>query len=172
MPFKRIFKPIEKLALNLGGTVGTLGTDKIQKPLINKNGVAIASVICYESVYGEFCTRYVKNGAQLLSIITNDGWWGNTPGHRQHLVYAAVRAIETRRSIVRSANTGISAFFNQRGDIFQETDYWEETAIQRTLNLNDKLTFYVKYGDYIGRISIFTSILLLLILISKRWIGN
>jgi len=68
----------------------------------------IAPIICYESVFGEFVTDYVKKGAQALFIITNDGWWKNTNGYKQHLYFASLRAIETRRQVVRAANTGVS----------------------------------------------------------------
>lgn len=166
MPFKSLFKHIEKFAIDMGGTVGTLGTDPERIPYHTTSGLKIAPIICYESIYGEFCSRFVRNGAQALFIITNDGWWGNTAGHRQHLQFASLRAIETRRSVARSANTGISAIINQRGDIVKATNYWEEDAINATININNKITFYVKYGDYIGRTAIFGSIMLLLITIS------
>ena len=119
-------------------------------------------IICYESIYGEFVSGYVNEGAGLLFIITNDGWWGNTPGYRQHFQYARLRAIENRRSIARSANTGISGFINQRGDVLKQTPYWEDAAITETLNANSSLTFYAKNGDYLGRLSAFTGILLLI----------
>ena len=99
----------------------------------------------------------------MILVITNDGWWGNTPGHRQHFLFSILRAIETRRSIARSANTGISAFINQRGDVFQQTAYWEPAVIKQQINANDKLTYYVKNGDYIARVSVFISVLVLLI---------
>ncbi|NQV01966.1 MAG: apolipoprotein N-acyltransferase, partial [Bacteroidia bacterium] len=71
--------------------------------------------------------------------------------HRQHFSFAHLRAIETRRSIARSANTGISAFIDQRGDAHDVTDYWVPAAIKGSLNANRELTFYVKHGDYIAR---------------------
>jgi apolipoprotein N-acyltransferase len=77
----------------------------------------IAPVICYESVFGEYVTDYVNKGANFIGIITNDSWWGNTPGFEQHWSFARLRAIETRRSVARSANTGASGFINQRGDV-------------------------------------------------------
>jgi len=123
----------------------------------------VAPLICYESVYGEFCGNFVQRGANLLFIITNDGWWGNTPGHKQHFSMARLRAIECRRSIARSANTGISCFVDQRGDVYQVTAYWVPDVISQDLNLNDALTFYVKMGDYIGRISAFLSVVFILI---------
>ncbi len=167
MPYAKYLRFIEGLAIDLGGTVGSLGTDKERRPYdATQKKLKIAPVICYESAYGEFCSRYVRNGANLIFVITNDGWWGNTPGHRQHLTFSSMRAIETRRSVARSANTGISAFINQRGDVQQPTPYWVEAAIRQEINANDKVTFYVRYGDYIARIAVFTSALLLLITIS------
>jgi apolipoprotein N-acyltransferase len=156
---------LDKLAIDLGGSVGSLGTDKVQKPLIINDTLKIATIICYESVFGDYCTKFVKKGAQAFFLITNDGWWGNTPGHKQHLTFTSLRAIETRRSIARSANTGISCFVNQRGDIQQATDYWVPTAIKQDININSNITFYVKYGDYFGRISVFITAIFILITI-------
>lgn len=163
MPSWGFLKPIQDYAINLGGTVGTLKVDDQRRVFAHKDGVfKIAPVICYESVYGEFVTKYVQNGANLIFIITNDGWWGNSPGHRQHLEFAKLRAIETRRSIARSANTGISAFFNQRGDMFQATPYSEEAVIRQKITANNALTFYVRFGDYLARISLFISAIFLI----------
>ncbi len=86
-----------------------------------------------------------------MSIITNDGWWGDTPGYSQHLRYASLRAIETRRSIARSANTGISALIDQRGVIQDSLGWWQRGYVKGNLNLNSKITTFVRYGDYIGR---------------------
>ena len=117
------------------------------------DGLKVAPVICWESVFGEYVTEYVKEkGANLIFIITNDGWWGETPGHRQHNSFARLRAIETRRSIARSANTGISSLINQRGDELQRIGWWERSAIRGSLNASDHLTFYVKHGDYLARL--------------------
>lgn len=107
-----------------------------------------------------------------MSIITNDGWWSNTPGYRQHLRYASLRAIETRRSIARSANTGISAFINQRGGRVAQTQWWVEESLTGSLNLNDEITFFVRHGDFIGRMATFVftlfSLMYLTMLITSR----
>jgi apolipoprotein N-acyltransferase len=166
------FKWFEKLAINLGGTVGSLGTDKIRKVFKTTNSVIIAPTICYESIFGEFFSEFVRNGAQIMCIITNDGWWGNTAGYRQHFAFAHLRAIETRRSIARSANTGISAFIDQRGDAHQVTKYWESAVIKSTINANSTLTFYVKHGDYIARIAVLCSALLLILTIILVFINR
>jgi apolipoprotein N-acyltransferase len=153
LPSYKNFKLLEKLAINMGGTIGSLGMDKIRRVYTTVKTVKVSPTICYESIFGEFFAEFVRNGAEVMIIITNDGWWGNTAGHRQHFTFASLRAIETRRSIARSANTGISAFIDQRGDPHQVTKYWEPAAIKGIVNANDRLTFYVKHGDYLARIA-------------------
>ena len=167
MPYPKLFKFTEKYAIDLGGTVGSLATDPERTPFVAPNGLKIAPCICYESVYGDFVAGFVRNGANAIFVITNDGWWGNTAGHRQHFLFSVLRAIETRRSVARSANTGISAFINQRGDVAQATAYWEPAVIKQNINTNDKLTFYVRYGDYIARISLLVAAVMLLLTISN-----
>ncbi|MFC2090523.1 apolipoprotein N-acyltransferase [Bacteroidota bacterium] len=164
MPAFNRFKFIQKLAVDLGGITRSHGTQEERSVFISpQDGVKVAPVICWESVFGEFVTEYVREkGAEFIFIITNDGWWKDTPGHRQHNSYARLRAIETRRSIARSANTGISSLINQKGEILESIGWWQRSAIKRTLNANDHLTFYVKHGDYIARISSFLSVLLVL----------
>lgn len=169
MPFMKYLGFLGDIVIDIGGSTGSYGRQNEPSNFVSKDGTKVAPVICYESIFGEYVTGYVKKGAELIFIITNDGWWKNTPGYKQHMSFARLRAIETRRSIARSANTGISCFINQRGDVFQPTGWWVDAVIQGTINSNDKLTFYVKYGDYIARISLFTSILLLLNLIVKRF---
>ena len=167
MPFSKYLGFIKDIVINIGGTTGSLGRQTEPSNFTAKDGIKVAPVICYESIFGEYITGYVKKGAGLIFIITNDGWWKNTPGYRQHMSFARLRAIETRRSIARSANTGISCFINQRGDVSQPTGWWKEAAISGTLHVNDKITFYVKYGDYIARVSVFLSVLLILSLIVR-----
>lgn len=161
LPSFKGFKWLENFAIDLGGTVGSLGMDSIRKVYTTINTVPVGPAICYESIFGEFFATFAKNGAQIMIIITNDGWWGNTAGHRQHFAFAHLRAIETRRSIARSANTGISALIDQRGDAHQVTPYWKPAVIKGNLNANEKLTFYVKHGDYIARVATVLTLLIL-----------
>lgn len=163
-PFKRLLFFMEPVVAQLGGTSAGLGTQKNRGVFANPP-FRIAPVICYESVFGEYFAGYVRAGAQAGFIVTNDGWWDNTPGHRQHLYFASLRAIETRRAIARSANTGISAFINQRGDIQQTLPYGVEGTLRQKIRTSDHITFYVQWGDMIGAIALFTSILFLLLTI-------
>lgn len=163
MPSWPILAPLEHFAINMGGIVGTLKTDDhLSLFTNNKEDYQICPLICYESAYGDYVAQSVKAGAQILFIITNDGWWGNTPGYRQHFLMAVLRAIETRRDVAQSATTGISGFINQRGDLLKQTKYKEAIAIKETLNLNSRLTFYVEHGDWLARGSTFISALILL----------
>lgn len=163
IPFESIIKPLKKLTIELGGTIGGLGSQPEPETFRSLDGATkIAPVICYESIYGEYVANYIRKGAGLIFIMTNDGWWKDTPGHKQHLAYARLRAIETRRSIARSANTGVSAFIDQKGDIIKKTDWWEPTALSGQLDINEDLTFYVIYGDYLGRLASFLGIGMLL----------
>ena len=173
MPSWWILQMIKDSALDLGGTVGTLKKDSEARTLSFDNH-KVGTLICYESVFGEYVTEFVKKGADMLFVITNDGWWGNSPGHKQHLEFSKLRAIETRRSIARSANTGISGFINQRGDIVEQSKYWEHTALRNSIKTNDKLTFYVRYGDYLYKISVFLTALVVAmtivkLILEKRW---
>ena len=156
-PYIHVLKPLLGDAmLNLGGTIASLGIDKERKVFSNPyNKGKIAPIICYESIYGEFVTEYVKNGANFLGIMTNDSWWGVTQGHQQLMAYAKLRAIETRREIARSANSGISAHINARGDVMADTLYEDQTALFAKVNLYDKMTFYTRAGDLLTRFSIF-----------------
>ncbi len=169
MPFMKYLGFIRDIVINIGGTTGSLGRQEAASNFVSADGTMVAPVICYESVFGEYVTDYVKKGAELIFIITNDGWWKNTPGYKQHMSFARLRAIETRRSIARSANTGISCFISQRGDVSQPTPWWQEAAISGSINANNELTFYVKHGDYIARVALFLSVLLVLLLVVKRF---
>ena len=161
-PYKRFFNLMSRFAIDLGGAMGSYATQPEREVFVTDDSVKIGTAICYESVYGDYYREYILKGAQVMSIITNDGWWGDTPGYRQHLSYASLRAIETRRAIARSANTGISAFINQRGEIISNTGWWKPASLVALLPLNDELTIFVRHGDIIGRLAQFLFILLAL----------
>ncbi len=164
MPYPKTLKFLQKIVERYGGSFVSYGTQNFRSVFESTDKkFRIAPVICYESIYGEYVTDYIRNGANFIFIITNDGWLGNTPGHRQHLGYSRLRAIETRRSIARSANTGISAFIDQKGDIIKSLGWDKRGAMECTLNANDYQTFYVKHGDYLGKISSQVSVGIILI---------
>ena len=164
-PYPAIFCKIDDM---LGGVMGRcVGQDEISLLHvrdIDSEKIPVGCAVCYESVYGEYYTGYVRKGAKAMAIITNDAWWGNTPGYRQHLSYASLRAIETRRAIARCANTGISAIISPSGKILKPTPWWEQASIRSYIPLRNDLTFYVTHGDITGRVCSFVFIMLLMAL--------
>ncbi len=170
MPFPKVFSFLDGVFAQLGGAVGGWGWQEEPSVLYAQSGIGAAPVVCYESLWGDWIGKQVKDGAQFIAIITNDGWWGNTSGKSQHEMYARLRAIETRRDVARSANTGISCFINQRGDITQNTKWWTRTAIKADINLNDEITFYVKSGDVIAKLLCVAAFILALIIPYRKWV--
>jgi len=169
-------KFMDKYFEQFGGTTGGYARQDERTVLVAGNsGYKIAPAICYESIYGEFLTNYVKKGANIIGIITNDGWWGNTPGHKQHLNYARLRAIETRRWVLRSANTGISCFIDPNGRIIDPQGWDKEASIKLAVPVqaNERLTFFVRTGDVISKIAAAATIILLIwsitVLVRKKF---
>jgi apolipoprotein N-acyltransferase len=116
-------------------------------------------------MFGEYLGELIQQGGKWALVMTNDGWWKRSPGAGLHFSYSRLRAIEMRRSVARSANTGFSGFINQRGDVLQKTDWWSRTVVTGELYSNQTLTFYARHGDFIGRVSAFVAALLFLLFI-------
>ncbi len=173
-PFSTVLKPLLSKAVgDFGGTTGTHGVQEERTVFTHSSGdFATSPVICFESVFGGFVGEFVRNGADFLCIITNDDWWDNTAAHLQHLHYARLRAVENRRSVARSANTGISAFINERGDILQSLPYREAGALRGEVTINKRLTFYSKSGDVIFRMAVFITLFMVLYAIAFRLRGK
>jgi apolipoprotein N-acyltransferase len=168
MPFQKYFSFIGKYVLDLGGSSGSLGASNEPVLFSGNEGVILGPVICFESVFGEYTGKMVKRGANLLVVLTNDGWWKDSPGTWQHFGYSRIRAVETRRSIAHCANTGISGFINQRGDVLKMTAVNTCAALSSPVQLNGEITFFVSHGDYLGKISTLLSVMVLISLMAYR----
>ena len=168
-PYKSALEPIlGDIMIDLGGTVAMKTTQDDREVFALDDDTQTAPIICYESVYGAYVGNYVKNGADFLSIITNDAWWRDTQGHQQHWSYAKLRAIESRKSIARSANTGISGAIDPTGKVIKKTKYDEPAVVAVEIPLNQKLTFYAEHGDFIARMGYFFSLVIFMIAVFKR----
>ena len=170
MPYFSYLRPLGRIVDRFGGISGSLGRQEDRTLFETDSGIPLAPVVCYESIYGDYLTGFFRKGAGLLIIVTNDGWWRDTPGYRQHQQYARLRAIESRRSVARSASTGLSSFINQRGEVIKVTEWWQPEAISAHLNINTENTFFTNTGNFPGKLSLFLSILLLLYMISQKQI--
>ena len=171
LPYRKAMFLFEPLVESLGGTTAGLGVSDSAKVFRYANGIAAAPLICYESVYGDYVREFTAQGANLLTVPTNDGWWDDTPGHRQHLAFASLRAIENRRYVLQAANSGISALIDARGELLHSTEYDEVATLEVRAELLQGTTFYVRYGDQLGRLGAGASCLLLLGLFARMW-GN
>lgn len=174
VPFVWMLGPLLKDGIDLGGATGTLGGQEERSVFVHTrfDSLVIGTPVCWEADFPGFTSEFVKNGAKALFAITNDGWWANTPGKSQHMYYASVRAIENRRDVVRSANTGISCYINQRGDISHQIPYGEDGAFAVDVHMNDELTIFSQMGDMIGRVSMFLCVALILSILVKRKTGR
>jgi apolipoprotein N-acyltransferase len=153
IPFIHSFPFLEEFAIEMGGGSGSLGIESEPRVMQTK-GVTFSPVVCYESIYGGFMAQQARKDAEFIAIITNDGWWGNTPGYRQHFQFAALRAIENNKWVVRSANTGTSGIINNRGEIIHSTKWWVKDAFASTIQLNNRKTIYNYLGDFLGYFAI------------------
>ena len=156
-PLREYFSFLPDYMLDLGGINGSLASGKEPKIFDLSGKRKIGPVICFESVFGEHVRQLVMNGANYVAVLTNDGWWKDSPGVWQHFGYSKIRAIEARRSVVRSANTGISGCINQRGDVIVQTKIDVCDGVSSRIGMNNSITFYVRHGDYLGWISLFLS---------------
>jgi apolipoprotein N-acyltransferase len=163
IPSKGIFALISWLLPELGGLNRGYSTKEARTCFINADkSHKISPVICYESVFGEYITNHIRDGAGAIFIITNDGWWKNTTGYRQHLSFASLRAIETRRPVVRAANTGVSCLIDIRGKVIMKTPWWKSATLKGTFNPETRITPYVKHGDFLMETAIILSAVLLI----------
>ncbi|MEO0096211.1 MAG: apolipoprotein N-acyltransferase [candidate division WOR-3 bacterium] len=115
--------------------------------IFSTNNLKFSCLICFESIFPEISREFVKQGAQLLANITNDGWFGKISGPQQHNDMAILRTVETGVPLVRSANTGISMVVDQYGRIKKETELFTEDIITFSLPHFNMHTIYLAIGD-------------------------
>lgn len=134
--------------------------------------VKFSNLICYESVYPGFVADFVKRGAQFLTVITNDSWWGNTSGAYQHKQFGILRAVENRRWIVQCANGGVSCFIDPFGHILHATEMYKEAVVVENIEPKTELTYYSQHGDWLGEACIVVSAFLLAAALGRNFYMN
>lgn len=172
IPYAETFRfLIEPLQWSVGIGMWGIGRDTVVFELPRKNGevTPFSAMICYESVYPAFVRAFVQRGAEFLVIITNDSWWGNTPGAYQHASYASFRAIENRRWIVRVANGGISGFIDPTGVLHDATTLYTAATVTGLVQPRKDETFYARRGDLFAvSCSVIAIVLVFSALLPKR----
>ena len=172
LPFPSLFGFLKPVFAHLGGATGLYGGQDEPGVFYSQSGIGAAPIICFDSIWGDWVAGAAGKGAQFIAVITNDGWWENTSGKDQHFDYAKLRAIETRRWVCQSANTGISGFINQRGDVVQQSKWWVRTALKQDINLNSDITFYAHFGDYIAKLGSLLSVLGMVFIVLRKFRGK
>lgn len=126
-------------------------------------------MICFESHFGQLSREYVRNGADVIIEMTNDGYLGPTPVLRQHLANAVFRAVETNRPVLRVTNVGITAYINERGEVQDPaTPYTEDTRVWSVTKSSGSQTFYVRYGDWFAWLCTLVTVVMLGLAVRKR----
>ncbi len=160
MPFQRILKLFGDLVfINLGGVDHFL-SNETSDTIFNLNNVSIVTPICYEALFGEYCSKLINGQGALMITVTNDGWWKGTTGYQQHLELSKIRCIENGVYMIRAANTGISAIINDKGEIIKESEFGIQETIYGNIKITQADTYYSKHGDYIARMLLFLFVLL------------
>lgn len=132
------------LKWGVGITGWNIGKDTTVFKIKNEkiDTIKVGGLVCYESVDPVFVTAFVQKGAELITVVTNDSWYGKSSGPYQHKDFAMLRAVENRRSVVRCANGGVSCIINAKGNILAETEMFEKTTLVGEVPLQDEKTFY------------------------------
>jgi apolipoprotein N-acyltransferase len=142
VPFKRYLPFLGKVVAQ----VGDFAPGESGNTMPWEKG-AIGVQICYEVIFPELSRAMAKNNAVLLINITNDAWFGTSGGPYQHFSMTVFRAVENRRALARSANTGISGFIDPAGRILKSTPLLKEVVLTRNLPLISAKSFYTRFGD-------------------------
>lgn len=161
MPFPALLRWLSFQSVDLGGITGQLGRSD-GTTVFHKGGVAAGPAICYEGLYGDAFSEFVREGAEVMLVLSNDGWWGDTPGYRRLFDFCRLRAIETRRAVARSANTGKSGFITSRGDVTESLGWDRRGVLTSEVEVSQRMTAYVRFGDWIGRLSLVVAAMCLL----------
>ncbi|MBF0224763.1 MAG: apolipoprotein N-acyltransferase [Desulfobacterales bacterium] len=142
VPLKKILPFIEKIVENIGDfSNGKKGE------ILYLNNAKIGVQICYEVIFPELSSAIVRNGANVIVNITNDAWFGFSSAPFQHFSMVVFRAIENKKSVIRSANTGISGFIDPLGRIISFSPLFVESMLVENVPLVENQTFYSKHGD-------------------------
>lgn len=143
IPFKSFFSFAHKL------TEGAGDMDRgHERSIFRVNGRAYGIFICYESIFGDEVREFVKNGAEVLINISDDGWYGDTGAPWQHLNMARMRAIENNRWVLRSTNTGITTAIDPQGRARDQAPRHVRAAFMFPFSFTQEITFYTQHGDW------------------------
>jgi apolipoprotein N-acyltransferase len=133
----------------------------------------ISGLVCYESIFPYFIDRFVQKGAEMFVVVTNDSWYGNSSGPRQHYDFSALRAVEYRRTVVHAANGGISGIIDPMGKSAVQSNMFEQSVLTGDAVLNNNITVFAKFPmlipDLCGAFSIWVAGMYLLMYLKLKF---
>jgi apolipoprotein N-acyltransferase len=165
VPFVDRFPALKSLAVNVGAHSGfSRGREATVFSFRTRRGdeARVAAAICYEYLYPAEVAEFVRGGAQMLALITNEGWFSQSLGQYQLAAFSRLRSIETRRAAVRAANTGLTWAVDRLGRVHEQATWWSEQALPAQAALSDEMSLYVLYPDYFPKACAWASLVLLL----------
>jgi len=171
VPYTEYFPWLERLNFSLSGiTSWQKGREATVMTFRNSKGVPVrmANIICYESIFPGLVSEFVRGGAQFLTLVTNDGWYGTSYGPWQHASIGRLRCIENRRAMARCANTGVTLFYDSCGRSYAETPWWQLSVLTAQVPLYDRLTFYTTHPDLLPKICIAIAGLLVTVSLARK----
>ena len=145
VPLRGWLGPVDKLVMEASDFSGG------ERVVVISTGEGrLGPLFCFEAIFPELVRRFTRGGAQVLVNLTNDGFLGDTAGPPQHLALASIRAVESRRYLLRAANTGISAVVDEKGRLLQTAAYGTAAVLIADVPLRDLRTIYMRLGDAFG----------------------
>lgn len=132
--------------------------DSLSQSMVIRDTVNLSGIVCFESVFPDFVAGFAERGAEFITVVTNDSWYGRSSGPYQHKEIGVLRAVENRRSIVRCANGGVSCIINPLGITEKESELFNRTYLTGDVKLNSEKTFYTQYPLLIPVLSMAFSI--------------
>jgi apolipoprotein N-acyltransferase len=158
--------------INWGVGISSWGKGEIQKNLVletkDKSKVNVGPVICIESIFPDFVRKFTRDGANLITVITNDSWYNNTSGPEQHWDIARLRAIENRRYVARAANSGVSGFISADGKELARVEQYVPAAEAMTIPVLKEKSFYVMHGDWLSKLCGIISLIAIVFAVAWR----
>lgn len=167
IPLSEHFEELKKLNLGQGNFIAGKKISVFNLPK-NDYSIALTSAICFESSFPDLIRKGAQKGSQLLAIVTNDAWFGNTSAPYLHAEIARFRAVENHIPVVRAANTGISMIIDKYGRTIKESGFNRAEALSAELNIEKEKTFYSQTGNWIGVLCVILMSFLIFISIFRR----
>jgi apolipoprotein N-acyltransferase len=146
-PFPELLPGLRAIRFSGSGFVSGNWDSGEQFTVFDLGATRFSGMICFDSAFPQQARQLVRDGAEFLTVITNDGWFGKTSGPFQHAKLSVFRAIETRRSVVRCANTGVSALIDPAGRTLQSAGIFQKAVLIGDVTTSSSTTFYTEWGD-------------------------